>query len=534
MKKYYKTIQSIFLSGLFILGINIIVNAQPANDDCSNAILLTVGTTCNSISGTINSATESISPDNCGGIINTSASANDVWYKFIATTSTAKIYVVPSGSTPDSLLAIVQFYNSCGGASVGCAYPPDFGDTVKMIIGSLNPGDTYFFRVYGWESALVPNPQLYPDFDVCVVEAPAGPANDDCTNAISVTIANNEASCSSFTVNTTNATQSFQSISCAQISHDDDVWYSFVPTSSALIVKATNKSITGGIGFTLYEGSCSGTQSTGCTFNAPGDSFAFNNLTPSTTYYLRTFTQGNTEQGTYDLCLYYFNPLSNDDCSNAISINAANDKSSCTYTTVNTVGASQGTPPSCAPTSSDDDVWYSFVAVDTGMSIYADPSSFTGGITSVGMAVFDGVCGGIELGCDFQTNINGDSLRVSNLVIGNSYLLDVFSTSNTNQGTFQICVYGYLGTIGINERSLSSSISIYPNPSTGKYLVSNMWNKNSLYIEITNILGQTIDTYHIGNSNTVTLDLSGQPDGIYFVKIKTSGEIITKKIVLSR
>lgn len=83
--------------------------------------------------------------------------------------------------------------------------------------------------------------------------------------------------------------------------------------------------------------------------------------------------------------------------------------------------------------------------------------------------------------------------------------------------------------------SIDELISIYPNPSTGKFIISNNLKKeNNIRIEVTNVLGQTIREYNFGKTSSGSFDLSNQPDGIYFVKIKSDGGMITKKITLSR
>lgn len=88
----------------------------------------------------------------------------------------------------------------------------------------------------------------------------------------------------------------------------------------------------------------------------------------------------------------------------------------------------------------------------------------------------------------------------------------------------------------INEKkSINDLISIAPNPSNGKFIINNnLQNKENLSVEVSNILGQVIGVFNLGKNTSYSLDLSNQQDGIYFVKIKTSGETITKKVVISR
>jgi len=80
----------------------------------------------------------------------------------------------------------------------------------------------------------------------------------------------------------------------------------------------------------------------------------------------------------------------------------------------------------------------------------------------------------------------------------------------------------------INETTINANISIYPNPTNGKFTVEG---KNIEFIEITNIEGQLIKQIEI-NKDRINVDLSLQSKGIYFLKVVTSKGIAVKKVVL--
>jgi len=86
-----------------------------------------------------------------------------------------------------------------------------------------------------------------------------------------------------------------------------------------------------------------------------------------------------------------------------------------------------------------------------------------------------------------------------------------------------------------NASSLSSSVSIYPNPSNGKFSVEiNRFE----YIEIYNSIGEKVCIY--GNrlisapSSTLQVDISSEPEGIYFLRGEMNGESFTRKIIVQR
>ncbi len=85
-------------------------------------------------------------------------------------------------------------------------------------------------------------------------------------------------------------------------------------------------------------------------------------------------------------------------------------------------------------------------------------------------------------------------------------------------------------TTGIAEgKTEDINVGISPNPSSGHYVMTNNTEKNlnyTIYNEEGKIVLQSVSK----NQQTV-LDLSNQPDGIYFVDVKSDKGIITRKLV---
>lgn len=83
---------------------------------------------------------------------------------------------------------------------------------------------------------------------------------------------------------------------------------------------------------------------------------------------------------------------------------------------------------------------------------------------------------------------------------------------------------------------LGESFFVYPNPTTGKVAVSS--NSGSIFsIEILNVLGKQVYNSEYSKSamhrvSTIEIDLSGQPEGIYFLRIQASDFMVNKKVVL--
>ena len=85
---------------------------------------------------------------------------------------------------------------------------------------------------------------------------------------------------------------------------------------------------------------------------------------------------------------------------------------------------------------------------------------------------------------------------------------------------------------GVNE-TLNSSISIFPNPSSGNFFVDfgNM-NFGKAEVSFSDIIGQTLSEINIPASGKQVLNVSEFSEGIYFLKMKTETGEVTKKIVI--
>lgn len=145
-------------TGTFDLAVTCV--APVANDECQGAEMLTVGTSCVSTSGTVDGATESLL--GCLGNAN-----DDVWYSFVADATTATVEVT-GGADFDAVLE--AFDGACVGTSLGCADLTLDAGTESLDLTGLVPGNTYYFRVYHYYTALTTT----PTFDVCVYNIVTG------------------------------------------------------------------------------------------------------------------------------------------------------------------------------------------------------------------------------------------------------------------------------------------------------------------------------------------------------------------------
>jgi hypothetical protein len=96
--------------------------------------------------------------------------------------------------------------------------------------------------------------------------------------------------------------------------------------------------------------------------------------------------------------------------------------------------------------------------------------------------------------------------------------------------------YNYIhDVLGIKTISVKNNISVYPNPSDGKFTVQwSVINKHSI-LKIYNVTGQEVSITEL-NGNTNQVDLSLQPNGVYFYKaLAENGEIYGQgKIIIQK
>ncbi|HLF52296.1 glycine-rich domain-containing protein, partial [Flavobacterium sp.] len=131
-------------------------------------------------------------------------------------------------------------------------------------------------------------------------------------------------------------------------------------------------------------------------------------------------------------------PLSNDNCSGAITL-TINPTLTCTTSTNGTTISATQSQVACVGSGADDDVWYSFTATSTSHILTVTPTT----LTDVVFQVFSGTCAGTltSLACVDNNASAAETTSLTGLTSGNTYFVRVHSyASSSNQGTFSICV----------------------------------------------------------------------------------------------
>lgn len=403
---------------------------SPVNDDCPNAIALSVNTdeSCSlTTAGTVHYATRSPENSALSDIGDPESMLDDdVWYTFTATAPSHKISFLNVEDIYEHSLGFEVLQGICGNLqsihSTGS----------NPIVSGLTVGQTYYMRVFS--TAVYMNVPIY--YDVCI-GIPIPPINDNCENAITVSV-NSDSGCTLKSAGTLeNATNSGEGENALGFP-DDDVWYKFVATATSHTISLLD--IVGTPADLVYEvmrGTCGGQLES---VYSSRQSSRVQGLTVGTTYYIRVFSaiQNVNRIVDFNICVATPPlPPANDNCINAINL-AVNPNTTCTQTIAGTItGATNSQAGDNGVGVPDDDVWYTFVATATSHKV--NLLNVGGEQTNLVIELLQGSCNG---GMTSVSISNDEENFVSGLTIGTTYYIRVFSFGANTVGTstFNICV----------------------------------------------------------------------------------------------
>lgn len=139
-----------------------------------------------------------------------------------------------------------------------------------------------------------------------------------------------------------------------------------------------------------------------------------------------------------------------------------------------------------------------------------------------------------------ETNFGGTGTTTANFYSTNSgYNETWYNNTTPPAGNGEVNIYGrpniqitFGSTVGIIENISGTTINIYPNPSGGKFFIEMEKIRNGV-IEIYNVLGEKIYSSELINQKQ-EIDLSKEPNGIYFLQLKTENGIAIQRIILQK
>ncbi len=89
-----------------------------------------------------------------------------------------------------------------------------------------------------------------------------------------------------------------------------------------------------------------------------------------------------------------------------------------------------------------------------------------------------------------------------------------------------------LDNYGIEEVDLSKAITTYPNPCSGKFMLSNTSNKKIQEVVMYDLSGNAIIDLREGDLSNVEIDVTNLPAGIYFLRMFVEGKVLTSKLII--
>lgn len=361
------------------------------------------------------------------------------------------------------------------------------------------------------------------------------PANDECDNAIGLTV-NSDLACGTVTAGTTvGATASSQTDDVTG-TPNTDVWFSFVATGTEHTVSLTNVINQGGgtststdMGMGVYDAT-GGCASLVFFNDSDPNTLTLTGLTATTVYYVRVYGwETGIQYNNFDICVGTPPPPpSNNDCASPISLTPGVNFADNAVVGTNVSATDSGELATTCSSYGGGDVWYSVVVPADG-NITIETNNNSSAISDTGMEVYSGSCGSlVSVECDDDDSADGffSLVDLTGRAPGETLLIRVWEYGGGTEDTFQISAYNV--TLSIEDLNSSLGFKAFPNPVIDELTVSA--ESEIKQLSIVNILGQVVRTVS-PNSRDYKLNFSDLTSGIYFVKATVNNVEGTFRIV---
>lgn len=446
----------------------------PANDNCSTAEVITIGTSCTNISTSTSSATEGNdelpSCDTFGNF--------GIWYSFVAPANGNLEFTSGAGSPG------IVIYSGADCASLTAVPGTCFNNASGSITG-LNPSENYFAMVWTDSAETTVEFCLY-SLACSPAVATAAVGTTDCTtnNTYNVDVNITDLG-NSTSLNVTNDA----GLANQSVTTTGTITFGPIPSGTPITITLEHES----------DSACDVVLPT-VNFNCPPSNNDCSNaiaLTPGTVFESNALS-GQTQSGATD--------------SGELPL------------------------PSCSNYDPDDasgfggDVWYSVVVPADGnieIETQADP---TGSGGDSGMSVYSGTCGSLtEVDCDDDGSSDGfySLVSISDPTLANQTLyIRIFEFSGNSRLDFQVSAYS--STLAINEFENANAFTYFPNPV--KDIFTLRAQSNIQNVSIYNMLGQEV-LRTAPNSLESVIKMNDLQTGAYFVKVRINDSIETIRVI---
>jgi hypothetical protein len=409
------------ISSLFVLiFLTGSLTGQATNDECINAITLPVTTMCHPSFHTFEGSTTSS---------NGCFDDNDVWFKVTAPAS-GDIFITTAfpGSNDDHEIAV--YTGSCNNLNeiLSCQDDDDGEDNTEIAdITGLTPGETVFI--------LVEDRGDGGSFSICVADIGMDATNDECNDAIPITVSS---TCSPTFHTFEGATNSGAVSDC----NDNDVWFSVVvPASGDLTISTLFPGSNDDHEIAIYSGTCGALiNEVSCQDDDNGPDYTeiveLTGFTPGETLFILVDDRG--DGGTFSICATQLTLMEgeNDECVDAYALPVGNKMCEPAFFTFE--GASNSnTQDDCG----ENDVWFTVVVPQSGEILIT--TMFPGSNDDNEIAIYTGSCANPSTLISCQDDDDGpENLEVVQLEgLTPGQILYILIDDRDSGGTFSICAF---------------------------------------------------------------------------------------------
>lgn len=124
------------------------------------------------------------------------------------------------------------------------------------------------------------------------------------------------------------------------------------------------------------------------------------------------------------------------------------------------------------------------------------------------------------------TPVSGETNQSFTATASGSYAVEV-----TQNGCTDTSACYSITTIGILENTFGSALTVFPNPTSGNFIVDLGGQYGNVTINVRSVKGQLISTTNFGTASRITFGIVGAT-GFYFVDILTTeGKSATLKVM---
>ncbi len=281
------------------------------------------------------------------------------------------------------------------------------------------------------------------------------PANDECTTA-TVTPVNPNMTCTQTVPGTLAGASLSDSVipGCMGAVPVKDVWYEFTATSTTHALSITGATTSYNIYMSVFNNSiCTTSQEP--LFCFQGTDISLSGLTVGNTYKVRVYTTSATNNSNFTFCVK--TPVAfavNDLCANS-TLAPVNTGNECTNTVPGTFqDATVGIEAigGCSSSPAVKDVWYHFTATSTTHSISL--TSYTQTYNTYIALYPNTVCttATTPIAC-----VASPEMLAGGLTVGTTYKIRIYTTSLTNNNTFNVCIKGLSSPVPVNDNCSTST-----------------------------------------------------------------------------